>query len=129
LLRLAPALVLSSGLLAGCIVHDHDRHDNAPPPQSKGGGEVSKHPHGGPPGQTGQHPHGGPPGQTRKVVVVEASHVCLEVCLHFCIDGVWYLEDGHKHGGECGHFLVDGKWGNAKGHDMDKGKGKGKDKK
>jgi hypothetical protein len=120
-IRLASALVLSAGLLGGCIVHDHD--------QSRGGGDSS-HPHGGPPGQTGQHPHGGPPGQTKKIVVVEVSHICIETCDHFWLDGVWYVETGHKHSSSCGHYLVDGKWGKAKGHDKDKDKGpKDKDKK
>lgn len=117
-----------SGLLVfggGCVVVD-DRHPHGGPPGQSGGGnsgEVSKHPHGGPPGQAKKddHPHGGPPGQTKKrVVTVEATHVCVVACLHFYFEGVWYLEDGHKHGDDCGHELSDGKWGQAKGHDKDK---------
>lgn len=82
------------------------------------------------------HPHGGPPGQTKKVVVVESSHVCFDSCDHFFLDGVWYIETGHRHGSGCGHYLVKGKWGKHKekdddkdqDKDKDKGKGKGKDK-
>ena len=128
--RTASILVLSGALLGGCVVHQHDDHD-VPPPHQSGGGEASKHPHGGPPGQTGEHPHGGPPGQTKKqqVVVVETTHVCVATCVHFYFEGVWYVEEGHKHGDGCGHILAEGKWGDAKGKDKDKGpKDKDKDK-
>ena len=122
-------LILSTALLGGCVavVHEHDDH-KAPPPGQSGGGEDSKHPHGGPPGQTGEHPHGGPPGQTKKqVVVVEATHVCVATCDHYCVENVWYIEVGHKHGPDCGHVLVNGKWG-QKDSDKDKDNGKGNDK-
>ena len=87
----------------------------------------------GPPGHSG-HPHGAPPGQAKKVVVVESSHACVDSCEHFFLDGVWYIEAGHRHGSSCGHYLVKGKWGKDKGDDhkdkdKDKGKDKGKDKK
>jgi len=79
-------------------------------------------------GDDSSHPHGGPPGQTKKTIVVEASHVCFDSCDHYCIDGVWYVETGHKHGSNCGHYLVKGKWGKDKdkGDDHDQGKDKGK---
>ena len=63
------------------------------------------------------HPHGGPPGQTKKVVVVDAGHICAASCDHSYLDGVWYLEVGHRHGPGCGHYLVKGKWGKHKGDD------------
>ena len=120
MIRFASGVVLSAGLLGGCVGVVHERHDDR--------GGATKHPHGGPPGQTGQHPHGGPPGQAKKqVVVVEATHVCIAACEHFFIDGIWYLEVGHKHGDGCGHFLVEGKWGDKEKGPKDKDK-KDKDK-
>ena len=89
--------------VAGCVAHVDSHH-----------------------GSSG-HPHGAPPGQAKKVVVVEASHFCVDSCDHFYLDGVWYIETGHKHGYNCGHYLVNGKWGKHKGGgDDDKDK---KDKK
>lgn len=90
------ALFLSAFLLAsaaGCVAVVEDRHGRS------------------------SHPHGGPPGQTKKVVVVESSHFCVDSCDHFHLDGVWYIEVGHRHGSGCGHYLVKGKWGKHKGDD------------
>lgn len=75
-----------------------------------------------------RHPHGGPPGQMKKTVIVDAGHTCFDSCDHYCIDGIWYVETGHRHGAGCGHFLVKGKWGKDKDDDPP-GKGHGpKDK-
>jgi len=104
------ALILATAFMAGgagCVAHVEGHHSGS------------------------SHPHGGPPGQAKKVVVVEASHFCVDSCDHFWLDGVWYIEVGHRHGPSCGHYLVKGKWGKNKGDDHP-GEGKGpkdKDKK
>ena len=105
LLALSAALIAST---AGCVAHVESRHSSS-------------------------HPHGGPPGQMKKVVVVE-GHTCFDSCDHFYLDGVWYVETGHRHGASCGHYLVNGKWGKHKGDgggpkDKDKDDKEKKDKK
>jgi hypothetical protein len=99
-LFLAAALMAAT---AGCVAVVEDRHSS--------------------------HPHGGPPGQTKKVVVVDAGHFCVDSCDHFYLDGVWYIEVGHRHGPGCGHYLVKGKWGKHKGDDKADDKKDKKEKK
>jgi len=49
-------------------------------------------------------------GHGRTVVVVGAGHTCFDSCDHFELDGVWYIETGHRHRSGCGHFLSGGRW-------------------